>query len=276
MHTRIRLKATNDEGNWNVDIEYISSISLISTPTDKPRQLTVIHEVDKWGFIQSTAAFSWTSERAVDGNFKTWSSPGVYECIHSNASSTSELSWWAVDLGRHNKVTYIVSYGRDDGSPWLENYDIDVIEHPQCFCDKWATFQKGRTSHCHYQQSSTTFVNATCTPEVKGGFVRIQKRSNAFQLCLCEVEVYGELITNMTEEYHPYKTKAYGFSGKFYNGLFLQKMLECTNQCIRQMGCCAGIYNKATKECFLMRKSDNNEETSHSFHADDDCSSFLI
>ncbi|VDI61445.1 Hypothetical predicted protein [Mytilus galloprovincialis] len=230
---------------------------------------------------QSTTASSWTSERAVDGNSITWSAPGFYECTHSN-TSTSELNWWAVDLGRHYKVTHVVIYGRDDvKSYWLENYDIDVIEHSKLFGDKWATFQKGRTSRCHYQHLSSKFVNATCPPDVKGRFVRIKKRSNAFDLCLCEVEVYGDRITNMTEESNPQKTKAYGFPGKVYNGILLQKMLarsnfECTNQCISQIGCCAGIYNKVTKECSLMRKSDNNEETTHSFHADEDCSSFLI
>ncbi|VDI57808.1 Hypothetical predicted protein [Mytilus galloprovincialis] len=124
-------------------------------------------------------------------------------------------------------------------------------------------------------------MNATCSPDVKGRFVRIKRRSNAFPLCLCEVEVYGELITNMTEESKPQITKAYGFPGKVYNGVLQQKMLsgsniECTIQCIRQIGCCAGIYNKVTLECSLMSKSDNNEETTHSFHEDDNCSSFLI
>ncbi|CAC5413517.1 unnamed protein product [Mytilus coruscus] len=231
---------------------------------------------------QSTVSYSRSSERAVDGNYITWSPSHSYECTHPNESSTSELSWWAVDLGGHYKVTKVVIYGRDDAccSHWLQNYDIDVIEDPH-LSDKWATFQKGRTSHCHYQQSSSTFLNTTCPLDVKGRFVRIKKRSNAFLLCLCEVEVYGDLIIKMTEESNPHKTKAYGFPGKVYNGLFLQKMLarsnfECTNQCIRQIGCCAGIYNKATKECSLMRKSDNNEETIHSFHEDDDCSTFLI
>ncbi|VDI24718.1 Hypothetical predicted protein [Mytilus galloprovincialis] len=88
-------------------------------------------------------------------------------------------------------------------------------------------------------------------------------------------------IILISEESNPQKTKAYGFPGKVYNGILLQKMLarsylECTNQCIRHIDCCAGVYNKVTKECSLMRKSDNNEETTHSFHEDDDCSSFLI
>lgn len=85
---------------------------------------------------------------------------------------------------------------------WLENYDIDVIEHPQCFSDKWATFQKGRTSLCHFQKSRLTFLNATCPPDVKGRFVRIKMRSNVFPLCLCEVEVYGEPITSMAGLYY--------------------------------------------------------------------------
>ncbi|CAG2233056.1 unnamed protein product [Mytilus edulis] len=230
---------------------------------------------------QLTTYNPYTSERAVDGDYIEWL-PGVYGCTHSNDSHTSELSWWAVDLEGHYKVTHVVIYNRISScSEWLQNYDIDVIEYSKRFGDKWATFQKGRTSLCHYQQPVSLLMNATCPPDVKGRFVRIKRRSNAFPLCLCEVEVYGELITNMTEESNPYDTKAYGFPGKVYNGLFLQKMvarseIECTNQCIRQIGCCAGIYNKVTKECSLMSKSDNNEETTHSFHEDDDCSTFLI
>ncbi|CAG2192283.1 unnamed protein product [Mytilus edulis] len=143
---------------------------------------------------QLTTVNPWTSEHAVDGNYIEYLS-GVFEYTHSNNLPTTH---------------------------WLQNYDIDVIEHPKLFGDKWATFQKGKTSHCHYQQLSSKFVNATCPPDVKGRFVRIKKRSNAFQLCLCEVEVYGDLITNMTGESKPQKIKAYGFPGKVYNGLFLQ------------------------------------------------------
>ncbi|CAG2192282.1 unnamed protein product [Mytilus edulis] len=234
---------------------------------------------------QLTTFNSYTSERAVDGNSIEWLNQdwNTYACTHSKPNITSELEWWVVDLGGHYRVTNVVIYGRYTPccSEWLQNYDIDVIEHSKRFGDKWATFQKGRTSLCHYQQPVSLLMNATCPPDVKGRFVRIKRRSNAFPLCLCEVEVYGELITNMTEESNPHKTKAYGFPGKVYNGIFLQKMLvrsnfECTNQCIGQIGCCAGIYNKVTKECSLMRKSDNNEETTHSFHEDADCSSFLI
>ncbi|VDI24719.1 Hypothetical predicted protein [Mytilus galloprovincialis] len=151
---------------------------------------------------QLTTAKSYTSERAVDGKFLERSSSGVYACTHTNTSPTSGLSWWAVDLGGHYKVTHVVIYGRTHNccSNWLQNFDIDVIKHPHSFCDKWTTFQKGRASHCHYQQSGSTFVNATCPPDVKGRFIRIKKRSNTFNLCLCEVKVYGDLITNMTDE----------------------------------------------------------------------------
>ncbi|XP_076115823.1 uncharacterized protein LOC143083453 [Mytilus galloprovincialis] len=232
---------------------------------------------------QLTTVNPWTSEHAVDGNYIEFTS-SEFECTHTKAYLNTELSWWAVDLGGYYKVTHVVLTGRTHTccTQWLQNYDIDVIKDPQCFCDKWGTFQKGMISHCHYQQTSTTYLNASCPPDVKGRFVRIKKRSHDYQLSLCEVEVYGDLITNIiSEENHLYKTKAYGFPGKVYNGLYLQKMvarsiIECTNQCIGQIGCCAGMYNKVTKECSLMRKSDNNEETTHSFHEDDNCSSFLI
>ncbi|CAG2221731.1 unnamed protein product [Mytilus edulis] len=148
---------------------------------------------------QLTTYNQWTSEHAVDGNYIEFPL-GVYSCTHSNDSLTSELTWWAVDLEGHYKVTHVVIYGRQSTccSKWLQNYDIDVIEHSKRFGDKWATFQKGRTSLCHYQQPASSLVNATCPPDVKGRFVRIKRRHKASPLCLCEVEVYGELITNMT------------------------------------------------------------------------------
>ncbi|XP_076116767.1 fucolectin-3-like [Mytilus galloprovincialis] len=148
---------------------------------------------------QLTTVNPWTSEHAVDGNYIEFTS-NEFECTHTKAYLTTELSWWAVDLKGYYKVTHVVLTGRTHPccTQWLQNYDIDVIKDPQCFCDKWGTFQKGRTSHCHYQQSSTTYLNVTCPSDVKGRFVRIKKRSNDFQLSLCEVEVYGDLITNMS------------------------------------------------------------------------------
>ncbi|VDI24717.1 Hypothetical predicted protein, partial [Mytilus galloprovincialis] len=62
---------------------------------------------------QLTTGYSGTSENAVDGNFKEWSSLGVFECTHSSASTTSGLRWWAVDLKEHYKVKHVLTYGRN-------------------------------------------------------------------------------------------------------------------------------------------------------------------
>lgn len=46
---------TREIGNYDIEfILSISSISFISTHTDEPGQLTIIHEVDKWGSIVVT------------------------------------------------------------------------------------------------------------------------------------------------------------------------------------------------------------------------------
>ncbi|CAG2187346.1 unnamed protein product [Mytilus edulis] len=232
--------------------------------------------------MQSTTRYSYNSGLAVDGNFMTWS-PDGYKCTHTYTLPTNDLSWWVVDLGSQYVVTNVVIYGRDDPccSNWLQNYDIDIIDQPTCSCDKWSTFQRGRTFHCHYQPSSATGVNATCPSDIKGRFVRIRRRKNDFQLTLCEVEVYGELVKNTTEKYQHHIAKACGFSGKVYSGVSLQaevkrSNIECTKQCIKQTGCCAAIYNQVTKECVLQRKSDKNEETTHSLQAGSNYSSFLV
>lgn len=61
---------------------------------------------------QLTTYNQYTSERAVDGDYIEWL-PGGYGCTSTNASHTSELSWWAVDLEGHYKVTHVVVYNRE-------------------------------------------------------------------------------------------------------------------------------------------------------------------
>lgn len=60
---------------------------------------------------QLTTVNPWTSEHAVDGNYIEFTS-NEFECTHTKAYLTTELSWWAVDLKGYYKVTHVVLTGR--------------------------------------------------------------------------------------------------------------------------------------------------------------------
>lgn len=88
------------------------------------------------------------------------------------------------------------------GDSWLKNYDIEIFQQPKCLGDKWATFDRGNRSLCHYQESSIQFLNASCPADSVGRFIRIKLRDINY-LSICEVEIFGEPFTYQNgKKYH--------------------------------------------------------------------------
>ena len=77
----------------------------------------------------------------------------------------------------------------------LAEFSIDVIrKRAACGINNlgsWSELETGMSTECHYQAGSITYKNITCN--AIGQFLRIQL-TTAEPLCLCEVEVYGELF----------------------------------------------------------------------------------
>ncbi|KAL4239802.1 hypothetical protein ACF0H5_000605 [Mactra antiquata] len=204
--------------------------------------------------FQSSTLEPYVASNAVDGNIN--GNIGAGSCMHTNGMSPD--TYWEVDLGGVYVIDNVVLYNRLDCCG-------DRTRKVQVFVG----FDQSDYVLLGYLDgllgSQHTFQMDTHT---YGRWVRITRDSVPDEMNFCELEVYGELLTN------DHKVRYGQLPNKIGVGTVLSTVsgsstVDCAIRCKTSINCAGFNFDSSTRDCTSLgttTTNDNVQEHLYSYH----------
>ncbi|KAL4239323.1 hypothetical protein ACF0H5_000140 [Mactra antiquata] len=204
--------------------------------------------------FQSSTLESYVASNAVDGNIN--GNIGASSCMHTEGMSLD--TYWEVDLGGVYVIVNVVLYNRLDCCG-------DRTRNVQVFVG----FDQNDYVLLGYLEgllgSQHTFQMDTHT---YGRWVRITRDSVPDEMNFCELEVYGELLTNDHKVRYGQLPNKIGV-GTVLRSVSGSSMVDCAVRCKTSNNCAGFNFDSSTLDCTTLgtaTTSDNVQEHLYSYH----------